>query len=209
MNIPEQAAVKLSPASAQEQRAELSSWRKTKRQALLDGRETMPAADHRQKSLCILDALSTQFKHRCTGLVGFYWPFCGEINVRPFIELLLKNGGSAALPVVVAKQQPLQFRIWKPGILLTRGVYNIPHPREGEAVQPDVLIVPLVGFDPACYRLGYGGGFYDRTLSAAKKKTLTIGVGFEMARLETIRPQSYDIPMDFIVTESHILTRNH
>jgi 5-formyltetrahydrofolate cyclo-ligase len=77
-------------------------------------------------------------------------------------------------------------------------------PADGEAVLPNVLVVPLVGFDVRGYRLGYGGGYYDRTLAAMPEKPLTIGVGFEMAKLHTIYPQSHDVPMDLIVTEHDI-----
>ena len=82
------------------------------------------------------------------------------------------------------------------------GVWNIPFPAEGEAVQPDTLLVPLVGFDTAGYRLGYGGGFYDRTLAMMPARPHTIGIGFTASRLRTIYPQPHDIPMDRIVTNA-------
>jgi 5-formyltetrahydrofolate cyclo-ligase len=87
---------------------------------------------------------------------------------------------------------------------MTRGVWNIPIPAEGQAVDPDVLIAPLVGFDSAKYRLGYGGGFYDRTIASRPTKPLVIGVGFAFARLATIYPQAHDVPMDIIVTEEGV-----
>ncbi len=87
------------------------------------------------------------------------------------------------------------------------GVFGTVHPAEGLAVEPDVLIVPVVGFDGGCYRLGYGGGYYDRTLSAPLYKPLTIGVGFEIGRLETIYPQPYDVALDFILTENETIQR--
>jgi 5-formyltetrahydrofolate cyclo-ligase len=72
---------------------------------------------------------------------------------------------------------------------------------EGDAVLPDVLLAPLVGFDAGGYRLGYGGGYYDRTLAALPERPLVVGVGFETSGMETIHPQPHDIPMDLIVTE--------
>ena len=87
---------------------------------------------------------------------------------------------------------------------MTRGVWNIPIPAGDESVEPDVLIAPLVGFDPAGYRLGYGGGYYDRTIASRTAKPFVIGIGFEIARLSTIYPQSHDIPMDVIVTDRGI-----
>jgi 5-formyltetrahydrofolate cyclo-ligase len=80
-------------------------------------------------------------------------------------------------------------------------VWNIPVPAEGEGIVPDVVIAPIVGFDRACYRLGYGGGFFDRTLAALPVRPRVFGVGYAYAEMETILPQSHDIAMDAIVTE--------
>ena len=111
------------------------------------------------------------------------------------------RGSRLALPVIVEREQPLVFREWSPGSLMTQGVWNVPMPESGEAVLPDLLVVPLVGFDAQGYRLGYGGGFYDRTIAAMPAKPRTIGVGFELGRLETIYPQPHDIPLERIITE--------
>jgi 5-formyltetrahydrofolate cyclo-ligase len=135
-------------------------------------------------------------------LVGFYWPFKGEYDVLPIARSLHARGTKLALPVVVEKGQPLVFREWRPDARLVPGIWGIPVPADGGVVEPDALIVPLVGFDQDGYRLGYGGGYYDRTLAAMRKKPLTIGVGFELAALTTIHPQPHDIPMDAIVTEA-------
>ena len=113
----------------------------------------------------------------------------------------IARGGTTALPVVVEKAHPLIFRAYSPGDRLEKGVWNIPIPAEGEPVLPDIVIAPLVGVDPRNYRLGYGGGFFDRTLARMPRKPLVIGVGYEMQRIATIHPQPHDIPMDRIVTE--------
>jgi 5-formyltetrahydrofolate cyclo-ligase len=84
---------------------------------------------------------------------------------------------------------------------MVQGTWKIPMPESGEAVFPDLLVVPLVGFDRQGYRLGYGGGFYDRTIAALPERPRTVGVGFELGRLETICPQSHDIPLERIITE--------
>ena len=86
-----------------------------------------------------------------------------------------------ALPIVIEKAQPLIFRAYRPGDRLEKGVWNIPIPAEGEPVLPDIVISPMVGVDPRNYRLGYGGGFFDRTLAAMPRKPLVIGVGYEHA----------------------------
>jgi hypothetical protein len=106
--------------------------------------------------------------------------------------------------VVVAKASPLQFRKWWPGAPMTRGVYDIPIPDGTELVVPDAAIVPMNGFDHQAYRLGYGGGYFDRTLAVTVPRPLAIGVSFEFARLPTIYPQPHDIAMDFVVTEAGV-----
>jgi 5-formyltetrahydrofolate cyclo-ligase len=110
--------------------------------------------------------------------------------------------------VVADRRKPLLFREWWPGSRMTPGVWGIPVPAEGEAVLPATLLVPLVGFDRQGYRLGYGGGYYDRTLAAMPGRPLAIGVGFEQALLDTIHPQPHDVPMDVIVTAQGVHARD-
>jgi 5-formyltetrahydrofolate cyclo-ligase len=105
------------------------------------------------------------------------------------------------LPVVVEKHAPVEFWRWRPEVPMSRGLFNIPIPAEREVVAPDVLIVPLVGFDGAGYRLGYGGGYYDRTLAASQPRPRTLGIAFAESELETIYPQAHDIPMSRIITD--------
>ena len=107
-----------------------------------------------------------------------------------------------ALPVVVDKKGPLEYRTWRPGEPLVDGVWGIPIPARRDLTTPSIVLAPLVGFDLACYRLGYGGGYFDRTLAALAPRPVAIGVGFEIQRLETIYPQPFDVPMDLIVTET-------
>ncbi len=160
------------------------------------------AQDRAAWSTNISQQLETTLAKASGKLIGFYWPFRGEFDARPVLTPLWERGTRLALPVVVEKAQPLQFREWRPGIPMTKGVWNIPIPAEGDAVLPDILIAPLVGFDLSGYRLGYGGGFYDRTIAAMPARPWVVGVGFEFSRLETIHPQGHDIPMDVIITEA-------
>lgn len=176
-------------------------WRKETRVRLIDQRMRIPSQMRADWSERISQGLKTALAASRGKLIGFYWPFKGEYDARPLLMSLRDQGTRLALPVVVEKAHPLQFREWWPGMPMSRGVWNIPIPSEGEAVIPEVLIAPLVGFDPAGYRLGYGGGFYDRTIAAMPTKPLAIGVGFELARVATIYPQAHDMPMDVIVTE--------
>jgi 5-formyltetrahydrofolate cyclo-ligase len=178
-------------------------WRKAQRAALLASRLAVPRERREALDAAITTRLGPWLPS--TGLIGFYWPFKGEYDPRPLMHALHLQGVRLALPVVVAKAQPLVFREWWPGIRMAPGVWNIPVPAEGEPVRPVALVVPLLGFDAQGYRLGYGGGYYDRTLAALVQRPWTIGVGLEQARLETIHPQPHDIPMELIVTEQRIL----
>ncbi len=134
--------------------------------------------------------------------ISAYWPFRGEPDFRSLMARVRERGGRTALPVCIKRAAPMSFRIWAQGDPLERGVWNIPIPAEtAEIVIPDIVIAPLVGFDAEKYRLGYGGGYFDRTLAALAQKPKVIGAGYAAALMPTIYPQPYDIPMDVIVTE--------
>jgi len=183
---------------------ELRAWRKARRAELIAMRVDLPIEAHR--AFC--DRIEAQLIEQVPGLksrlLGAYVPFRREFNCTPLLIRLTEAGGRVALPVVLGFGRPLEFRLWKPGDKMARGVYDIPYPAEGEPVAPDTVISPLVGFDAGGYRLGYGAGFYDRTLASYPAKPLTIGVGFEISRMPTIHPQSYDVPMDLIITEAGV-----
>ena len=115
------------------------------------------------------------------------------------MEAACRRGLRVALPVAVELGRPLTFREWHPGSKLARGLWSIPYPAGGAEVSPTTVLAPLVGFDAACYRLGYGGGFFDRTLATMAHETLVIGVGYPQLRIATIFPQGHDIPMTWIV----------
>jgi 5,10-methenyltetrahydrofolate synthetase len=151
---------------------------------------------HAERLAAELDAVIGKIAPRS---VSLYWPFRGEPDLRTWMQRAHGKGVRIALPVVIAKGQPLVFREWWPGAPLARGVWNIPYPVDGEALVPDVVIAPLVGFDPVGYRLGYGGGFFDRTLVALAPRPVAIGVGHPIGALATIYPQSHDIAMDMIL----------
>jgi 5-formyltetrahydrofolate cyclo-ligase len=118
------------------------------------------------------------------------------------MDRVAQSGGRCALPVVTKPGRPLVFRSWERGERLKRGFWNIPVPAGGYEVVPDVVIAPVVAFDKACFRLGYGGGHFDRTLAEMPKNRRVVGVGYSMTEAASIFPQPHDIPMDAIVTES-------
>lgn len=153
------------------------------------------------QSEAITAALIQVLSFLSAALVGFFWPFKGEYDPRPMVRALHAKGTRLALPVIVEKATPLIFREWWPGMAMASGIWNIPIPATGEPVAPDVLLVPMIGFDRQAYRLGYGGGYYDRTLGALPIRPKTVGIAFGFSHIATIYPQAHDIPMDLVVTE--------
>ena len=186
--------------------AELKAWRKAERERLLTLRQGLPAADRRRWGERIDAALRALLADR-PGILGVYWPFRAEFDPRGLIDWAVAEGRGIALPVVVDKKGPLEYRAWRPGETLVDGVWNIPVPEKRELAIPAMVLAPVVGFDGGCYRLGYGGGYFDRTLAALSPKPLAIGIGFELQAIETIYPQPFDVPMDLIVTETETRRR--
>ena len=183
-----------------QQARDVARWRKVERERLIAARLALPAAERADRAQRIAADLDAVLAGSGTRVVSLYWPFRGEPDLRPWMHTLVERGHRVALPVVIAKAMPLAFREWRPGARLVPGVWNIPVPADGAAITPDVVIAPLVGFDAKGFRLGYGGGFFDRTLAALAPRPLAIGVGYGEGRLATIYPQPYDIAMDWIVT---------
>jgi 5-formyltetrahydrofolate cyclo-ligase len=180
---------------------DVKAWRKATRESLISRRMARPVEGRRELSKLVIAALRAAIDPVRYPVVGLYWPIRGEIDLREFARELVAAGGTVGLPVVVQDAAPVEFWRWRPGVALKRGHWNIPVPPNRDVVSPDILVVPLVGFDAGRYRLGYGGGFYDRTLAAASPRPHTIGIAFADAELRSIHPQPHDIPMDVIVTE--------
>lgn len=180
---------------------DVARWRKAERKRLIDERLGVHPDERQALSERIAMALDKAIGDVEGRLVSLYWPIRGEPDLRNWMTESIRRGARIALPVVIRKAWPLEFRAWQPGEPLERGLWNILVPSNGPAVWPSVVIAPVVGFDAANYRLGYGGGFFDRTLATMPNKPLVIGVGYSRSRLPSIYPQSHDIPMDLIVTE--------
>ncbi len=194
----------LAPSVTTDAWADVARWRKAERKRLLDHRLSLSADQRLARSERIgrgLDCVAGDIEGR---IVGAYWPFRGEPDLRNWQAGARARGARIALPVVIRKGWPLEFRIWSPGDRLERGAWNILVPACGPSVEPDVVIAPVVGYDADRYRLGYGGGFFDRTLAAMGRKPLVIGVGYAEAMIATIYPQPHDIPMDLIVTDEGV-----
>jgi 5,10-methenyltetrahydrofolate synthetase len=184
---------------------DVALWRKGERERLIGERLAITIAARKRWNAGIAAGLLKVIGDPAGAVISAYWPFRGEPDLLPLFPELMAKGARMALPVVVRKGQPLLFRVWKRGDRLERGVWNIPYPADGEIVRPDIVIAPVVGFDEGHYRLGYGGGFYDRTLAGLGTAARPIGVGYSLQRIPTIHPQPYDIPMQAVVTENGLL----
>jgi 5-formyltetrahydrofolate cyclo-ligase len=182
---------------------EVKAWRRAERARLIGERVVLPAERRRAARERVRAILAAEVPERRRATGGFDGPFRGEIDLVGLVRKLIDGGGRAALPVVVGNGRPLAFWRWEPGMAMRPGVWDIPVPAVAEPVEPDCLLVPLVGFDEKGYRLGYGG-YYDRTLAAMPRRPMTLGVGYAFQRLPTLRPQPFDRPMDAIVTEDGI-----
>ena len=149
-----------------------------------------------------------------------YWPMADEIDVRPLMTRLCEDGWKVALPVVVAKGEPLIFRRWRPGMVLQAGGFGTRHPYpdsgpdlgpdlgpEAPEMVPDILLVPLLAFDNRGFRLGWGGGFYDRTLARlrAAGEVNAVGIAYQGQKVDSVPHSSHDQPLDRVVTEEGIL----
>jgi 5-formyltetrahydrofolate cyclo-ligase len=179
---------------------EIKAWRKRTREELIARRLGWDAQLRRRRGRTVCERLAQLDELKSIDTFGIYWPIRGEIDVRGVAASLAEAGATIALPVVERKAAPLQFWQWEPGMAMQSGFWNIPIPAERRPVTPQVVLAPLVGFDRVGYRLGYGGGYFDRTLAAASPRPRVIGIGYADTRLETIYPQPHDIPMDAIIT---------
>lgn len=179
------------------------SERQRLRRALIARRETLDAATHARLSAAVCAHLRDLLARLAPASLGFCWPYRREVDILPLVTDWLQGDPTrrAALPVVGTTDAPLRFRCWSPGDTLTTDRYGIPTPMQGAWLQPELLLIPVNGFDARGYRLGYGGGYFDRTLAELKPARGTIGVGFELARLTTLPEEAHDHPLDWIVTE--------
>jgi len=202
-------------------------WRKSERRRLIAEREAVPSSQRAAWAQRIDAHLQRGFPQLTQACVAFCWPYRGEYDARNLVRQLYQAGARIALPVVVASGSPLLFRQWTPDTPLLSGPLDIPYPgAQSPQLQPSHVLLPVVGIDAAGYRLGYGGGYFDRTLAAlaatglatglatdpatpapGKSAPLVIATGYELCRIPSIDPQPHDIPMDWLVTERGLYRR--
>jgi 5-formyltetrahydrofolate cyclo-ligase len=188
--------------------AALQAWRTGMRAELIARRQAMAPQARAQASLAVSLHLLHLVPFEAGAVIGFCWPYRGEYDPRRLLRTLRGHGARNALPVVKGRAQPLHFRLWRPGVPMEKGALGIAAPTAtSPEVAPDILLIPVVGFGRAGDRLGYGGGYFDRTLAASVPQPLAIGVGYELSHIESSYPQPHDIPMDAVVTEAGVRVR--
>jgi len=186
----------------------LKAWRRAERERLVAARLAVAPAVLDTWRRRVDGFLERSFPGLARCRLAFCWPIKGEYDARHLARTLRSRGALTALPVVVAPKTPLVFREWHPGIELAKGALDIPYPVNSQELTPEAVLLPMNGWDAQGYRLGYGAGFFDRTLASLAKKPLTIGISYELAKIPTIHPQSWDLPMDYVVTERGVYRRD-
>lgn len=199
---PSQGGLPMEPDA--QQTHDVARWRTAERVRLLNARAALPVTVREAAATAIAAHLDTVIGDVAGKVVSAYWPIKSELDLRPWLSALIARGAVAALPLVVEKAALLRFLAWSPRVRMERGFWNIPVPAGGDWITPDILISPVVGHDAGCYRLGYGGGYFDRTLAGAGPTIRTYGVGLAAGRIATIFPQPHDIAMHAIVTENGV-----
>ncbi|HTQ36567.1 MAG TPA: 5-formyltetrahydrofolate cyclo-ligase [Steroidobacteraceae bacterium] len=196
-----------------DERAEIMAWRRAERLRLIESRLRVPVAERQEASQRIAAQLDRYCREadllRPGKVVSGYWPLRGEPDLRPWLGTLHESGHVVVLPVVVRKGAPLAFRRWFPGCAMEKGFWNIPVPVDPAEFTPQLLLAPVVGFDARGYRLGYGGGYFDRTLELLRALQVSfhaIGIGYAATQLPSIHPLPHDIALDVVITEAKNIT---
>lgn len=178
---------------------EVAQFRRAERDRLIALRRATPQEDKARMIAEISASLDKAVAPAAGMTISLYWPIRAELDLRGWMARAQAAGARTVLPVVAAKDRPLLFRAWEPDCRMERGIWNIPVPAEGELLVPDIVIAPLVGVDADCYRLGNGGGYYDRTLAELDGVTRIIGIGHDFCLIPTIRPMPWDVPMTTVI----------
>lgn len=184
-----------------------SQQKKQQRQQAHHIRDGLCDADDGAAAKAAADNFLSYFNNTDGEIVSLYWPIGSEIDTRPLLHALHEQGVTCVLPVIEGAEQPLFFRRWQPGLVLVPGPFKVPVPPDTEDVLiPTHIVAPLLAFDRLGFRLGYGGGFYDRTLEKLRKggNCTAVGYAFSGQEVQKIVIDAYDQKLDWIVTETDV-----
>jgi 5-formyltetrahydrofolate cyclo-ligase len=198
--------------NAQEGRGEAAAFFKSQlRAALIEQRMGLP--DRAQRSDLLQRVMRIWLIGRPDTVIGAYWPIKGEFDPLPALHRWKEDGElldephrrRIGLPVVNREHGTLTFHSWYPGCPMEPDAYDIPKPKDTELIVPTLLFVPCLGYSAGGYRLGYGGGFYDRTLAALEPRPFTVGLGFTHGYIEEFEPEAHDLPLDAILNDNGVV----
>ena len=182
--------------------------KKALRKALVEQRLNMP--DRQQRAAVLQDVMRIWLVGRPDLVIGAYWPIKGQFDPLPALHRWKEDGElleqpqrrRIGLPVVDKVHKTMVFHAWYPGCRMEEDAYGIPKPKDTEVIVPTLMFISCVGYGPGGYRLGYGGGFYDRTLAILQPRPHTVGLGYTNGFLSDFEPQPHDIALDAILNEN-------
>jgi 5-formyltetrahydrofolate cyclo-ligase len=188
-----------------------AAQKKALRKALLDQRLAMP--DRLQRADLLQRVMRIWLVGRPDAVIGAYWPIKGEFDPLPALHRWKEDGElidqpqprRIGLPVVNRAHKTMTFHAWYPGCPMEEDAYGIPKPKDTELIVPTLLFVPCVGYGPGGYRLGYGGGFYDRMLASLSPRPFTVGLGFGSGFVDDFEPETHDMPLDAILNDHGVV----
>lgn len=185
--------------------------RKALRAALVEQRLNLP--DRLQRAALLQRVMRIWLVGRPDAVIGAYWPIKGEFDPLPALHRWKEDGElqggpqlkRIGLPVMDKVHKTLTFHAWYPGCPMEEDAFGIPKPKGTEVIVPTLLFVPCVGYAAGGYRLGYGGGFYDRTLASLEPRPMTVGLGFTQGYLDDFEPEPHDMPLDAILNDNGVV----
>jgi 5,10-methenyltetrahydrofolate synthetase len=184
-----------------------SEQKRALRQRLVEQR--LKLTDRHKRADLLQQVMRIWLVGRPDAVIGAYWPIKGEFDPLPALHRWKEDGElleepqmrRIGLPVVDKLHGTLKFHAWFPGCPMEEDAYGIPKPKDTEVIVPTLLFVPCVGYGAGGVRLGYGGGFYDRTLAQLQPKPYTVGLGYANGFVPELDPEPHDVPLDAILTD--------
>jgi 5,10-methenyltetrahydrofolate synthetase len=183
---------------------EPSPDKKLLRRQLQAERQTL--IDRHLRAMHLQEVLRVWLVQRPDSAIGAYWPIKGEFDALPALFRWTEGGENRriGLPVIEKTTKQLAFHVWYPGCEMEDDAYGIPKPKDTPTFEPSLLLVPCVGFGPKGVRLGYGGGFYDRTLATLNPRPYTVGLAYANGFVPWLSAEPHDVPLDAILTEDGV-----